>query len=148
MSLINWAQPPKLTSRRNWVENFFAETDDFFKTANWDTSFDVPAINVKDEPKFYFIEVAAPGMKKEDFKITVENGILLITSKTESMKEEKKESFLRKEFNYRNFSRSFWLPETVDANAIKAKYEDGMLKLELPKINVPERAKTRSINIS
>jgi HSP20 family protein len=148
MSLVNWNQPTRLTSRRNWIENFFAETDDFFKDFNWDKSVDVPAVNVKEEENQYLVEVAAPGMKKEDFTIRMENNILMISAKTESSSEEKKDNFVRKEFNYRNFSRSFWMPENVDANAINAAYKDGVLTLTLPKLAAPVAAPAKSIIIA
>ena len=148
MSLIKWDQPAKLASRRNWIENFFSETDDFFKDFNWDRSADVPAVNVRDEEKQYLIELAAPGMKKEDFIVKLESNILVISAKKEMLTEEKKDAYMRKEFNFRNFTRSFWMPESVDANAIKAIYEDGVLKLWLPKIPASVMSPSKSIAIS
>ena len=139
MSLIKWNEPTKLMGKRNWIENFFSETDDFFKTWNWDKGLDVPAMNVKEEKEFFMIDVAAPGMKKEDFKIEVDRGVLMISAITEEKKEEKTEEFRRQEFSYRNFKRSFWLPENVKADLITASYDNGLLKLRLPKMtNMPE----------
>lgn len=134
MSLIKWNQPAKLTGRRNWIENFFAETDDFFKTWDWDKTTDVPAMNVKEEKDAFLIDVAAPGMKKEDFKVEVDRGVLMISATTELKKEEKTEEFRRQEFSFHNFKRSFWLPENVKADQIAATYENGILKLKLPKM--------------
>ena len=143
MSLIKWNDPMKLMGKRNWVENFFAETDDFLKNWNWDVSQDVPAVNVKDEKDFFMIDVAAPGMKREDFKVEVDRGVLIISATTEEKKEEKTENFKRQEFSYRNFKRSFWLPENVMADKIEAQYENGILKLKLPKMmEIPEKVKT------
>lgn len=143
MSLIKWNDPMKLMGKRNWVENFFAETDDFLKNWNWDVSQDVPAVNVKDEKDFFMIDVAAPGMKREDFKVEVDRGVLIISATTEEKKEEKTENFKRQEFSYRNFKRSFWLPENVMADKIEAMYENGILKLKLPKMmEIPEKVKT------
>jgi len=133
MSLIKWNQPSPLTGKRNWIENFFAETDDFFKNWDWDRSNNVPAINVKEEKDAYLIEMAAPGMKKEDFKIDVEGNMLTISSEREETKEEKDKKFTRKEYNYSSFSRSFTLPDEVNREKIDAKYEDGVLKLTLPR---------------
>ena len=147
MSLIKWNEPTNLLSKRNWIENFFSETDDFFKTWNWDRGFDVPAINVKEEKEFFFIDVAAPGMKKEDFKIEVDRGVLMISATTEVKKEEKTEEFKRKEFSYRNFKRSFWLPENVKSDMILATYEDGLLKLKLPKMTNMPLEKGRMIKV-
>jgi HSP20 family protein len=143
MSLIKWNDPMKLMGKRNWVENFFAETDDFLKNWNWDVSQDVPAVNVKDEKDFFMIDVAAPGMKREDFKVEVDRGVLIISATTEEKKEEKTENFKRQEFSYRNFKRSFWLPENIMPDKIEAHYEDGILKLKLPKMmEIPEKVQT------
>jgi HSP20 family protein len=89
MSLIKWNQPSPLTGRRNWIENFFNETDDFFKNWDWDRSNNVPAMNVREEKDAFLIEMAAPGMKKEDFQVEMENGVLMISASTEEKKEEK-----------------------------------------------------------
>ena len=148
MTLIKWNQPAKLTGRRNWVENFFTETDDFFRNMDFDKSNDVPAVNVREEEKNFFIEVAAPGMKKDDFKVELDNGILLISAKTEENKFQKEEGFVRREFNYRNFQRSFWLPEMVSPENIIAHYDQGVLTLTLPKINTPSISKTKMIQVS
>ncbi len=147
MSLVKWNQPAKLTSRRNWIENFFAETDDFLKSWNWDMSHDVPAVNVKEDKEAFLIEVAAPGMKKEDFKLEIENGVLTISAVAEERKEEKTEEFRRQEFSYHNFRRSFWLPENVDGDQIMANYENGLLKLRLPKMPLTNVAKSKTIQV-
>src|SRR6187455_279986 len=81
--LYVWNQPSPLTGKRNWIENFFAETDDFFKNWDWDRGNNVPAINVKEEKEAFLIEIAAPGMKKEDFKVEMENGVLTISASAE-----------------------------------------------------------------
>ncbi|MBK7850443.1 MAG: Hsp20/alpha crystallin family protein [Bacteroidetes bacterium] len=111
---------------------------DFFDTEN--LNFDtilrkewLPPVNVLDNEKFYQIEVAAPGLKKEDFKIKIEDGILTISAETKLEKEEKEKNFTRKEFNYSSFLRSFTLPENVIESDIKAQYVDGVLRLNLAK---------------
>ena len=88
MSLVKWNEPAKLAGRRNWVENFFAETDDFFKTMNFDFTHNVPAMNVKEEKDMFMIDLAVPGMKREDFKVEVDRGVLMISASTEEKKEE------------------------------------------------------------
>ena len=148
MSLTKFNQPKSITGRRNWIENFFSETNDFMKNWEWNFSNDVPAVNVKDEEKNYLIEIAAPGMKKEDFRIELENGVLMIGAKNEDSKEEKDNGYVRREFSFRNFQRSFWMPETVDSNNITAQYEQGVLKLTVPKLNLSSPSKSRSIEIS
>lgn len=147
MSLIKWNQPSPLTGRRNWIENFFAETDDFFKNWDWDKNNNVPAVNVKEEKDAFMIEVAAPGMKKEDFKVEMENGVLMISATTEEKKEDKTSDYRRQEFSYRNFKRSFWLPENITPDKISAQYENGLLKLTLPKEPSLTASKNKMIQV-
>ena len=147
MSLIKWNQPPSLTRRRNWIENFLSESDDFFKNWDWNNNMDVPAVNVKEEKDSYLIDMAVPGMKKEDFKIDMDQGVLTISASMEDRKEEKTPEYKRQEFSYRNFKRSFWLPENVAADKIAAHYEDGLLKLTLPKKAVIESPQSKKIEV-
>ena len=143
MSLVKWNESAKLAGRRNWIENFFAETDDFFKTMNFDVALNVPAMNVKEEKEFFMIDLAVPGMKREDFNIEIDRGVLMISASTEEKKEEKTEEYKRQEFSFRNFKRSFWLPENINMDQIVATYENGLLKLKLPKMmQLPEKGKT------
>lgn len=93
----------------------------------------LPAVNIKENTSEFKVEVAAPGLKKEDFKITTEDGLLCICARHEDTREEKDENYTRKEYNFNSFSRTFALPENVKDEDIKANYEDGILKLTLPK---------------
>ena len=105
----------------------------------------VPAVNLAETDAGFHIELAAPGLNKEDFKINLDKNILSISAekKTETNTEGKKYS--RKEFGYNAFTRSFTLPETVDYNNIEAEYVDGVLKLDLAK---REEAKVQSREIA
>lgn len=115
--------------------------DDFFKP--WNEWFDngglmgrmmtVPAVNIVENKNDYTVSLAAPGMKKDDFNIDVEGNMLTISCEKEEKKEEKDEKFTRKEYNYSSFSRSFTLPEEVNRENIEAVYDNGLLKLMLPK---------------
>ncbi|WP_461076268.1 Hsp20/alpha crystallin family protein [Spirosoma flavus] len=98
------------------------------------TTTNVPAVNVKETETAFHLELAAPGLKKEDLKINVENNRLTIAYNTESKSEENTEKFTRQEFGFTSFERSFRLPKTVNADEIKAAYTDGILTLELPKV--------------
>ena len=102
---------------------------------------------VESEDKFK-IEVAAPGLEKKDFDLNIEKDYLIIESSKKEEKEVKEEKFTRREFNYASFKRSFYLPETVDANKIKAKYENGVLNITLPKMEKAEVETSRTIKIS
>ena len=93
----------------------------------------VPAVNITDNKDDFKVSLAVPGMKKEDFNIDVEGNMLTISSEKEENKEEKENQYTRREDSFSSFSRSFTLPEEVNREKIEAKYEDGVLKLMLPK---------------
>lgn len=112
--------------------------------------FSTPAVNVNEDKKRYEIEVAAPGMNKDDFNIKVDNDMLSISSEKKSEKEEKGDDkkVVRKEFMYSSFERSFRLPENVDQEKIEAKYKDGVLKIDIPKKEEEKTENNRKIEIS
>lgn len=117
--------------------------DDFINRDNFNwglsnfsnTNTTVPAVNIKETADSYKVEVAAPGMSKNDFKVTIEGNLLTISSeKSDQQEEAEGEKFTRREFSYQAFERSFTLhKEVVDVDKIQAKYEDGMLRLLIPK---------------
>lgn len=115
--------------------------DDFFRPWNdWlDTSgimgrtLNVPAVNIAESKDDFNLSLAVPGMKKNDFKIDVNGNMLTISCEKKEEKEEKEEMYSHKEYNYSSFSRSFTLPEDVNKEKIDAHYENGVLKLSLPK---------------
>ncbi len=122
--------------------------DDFFATEALDAKFNkmsVPAVNVKENDKGFLIEVAAPGLNKEDFNVELEENRLKISSKKETEKVEENEKFTRKEFSYSNFERSFTLPKSIDAKGITGNYESGVLTVSIPK--KPEESLTKKISI-
>ncbi len=108
---------------------------DIFDTANMGfNNSTMPAVNIKETKEDFVVEVAAPGMKKDDFKIELDNNFLVISSEKEEKNEEKGEGdFTRKEFSYQSFKRSFTLPKTIEDGKIEAKYNDGVLTIVLPK---------------
>jgi HSP20 family protein len=95
--------------------------------------FSDPAANIIENNDSFNLEIAAPGMVKDDFKINLENNILTISAEVEDQKREEGKNYSRKEFYYGSFSRSFTLPKTIDLENIKADYEGGILKITLPK---------------
>jgi len=94
---------------------------------------DIPAVNIQESEKQFLIELAAPGMKKDDFKINLDNQVLTISKEENKEKEEKKDNYTRREFVYNSFSRSFRLPKTILVDKIKADYKNGILMISLPK---------------
>lgn len=95
----------------------------------------LPAVNITEHGDKYLVSLAAPGLKKDDFKIDLDGNMLTISSETEEKKEEKDKRFTRKEYNYSSFSRSFTLPEEINTDKIDAKYEDGILNISLPRVD-------------
>lgn len=123
------------------LSDFF--DDDWFSVKSSDL---LPAINVSDNDGNYEIEMAVPGFKKEEFNVSIENGVLTISAKTQKEEEEKKKNYTRKEFSSKSFSRSFTLPDNIDENSIDAEYKDGVLKVLLHKSEKELPAK-RSVSI-
>ena len=107
----------------------------------------VPAVNISETDKDYLVELAAPSMKKADFKINLERNVLTISSETRQEKEEENKNFTRKEYSFSSFERSFTLPEAVNQEKIDAKYTDGVLRITLPK-KEEVLSKTKEIRIS
>lgn len=111
--------------------------DEFFKP--WNQWLDVPgikslpAVNITESGNNYMVSLAAPGLKKEDFRIDLNGNVLSISSEKEEDKETKEERFTRREYSYQSFSRSFTLPEDVADDAINALYENGELKITIPR---------------
>ncbi|MFD0863771.1 Hsp20/alpha crystallin family protein [Sungkyunkwania multivorans] len=146
MSLI------KFNNRLPWfgseMSNFF-DTDDFFNENFWNRRIvSQPALNIKETDECFEIELAAPGLEKKDFKVSVDDGYLNISAERTSEKEEKEDDFTRREFNYNSFKRSLLLPETVMQEDIKATYQDGLLKLSLNKKEEAKVHTSKEIEIS
>lgn len=124
----------ELTKRGELFPTFF---DDFFKPWNdWlgvGRSITTPAVNIVENKNHFAVTIAAPGLKKSDFNIDIEGNMLTISCEKEESKEEKDERYTRKEYNYSSFSRSFTLPQEVIKEKIEAAYENGELRITLPK---------------
>lgn len=158
MSLVksNQRRRPMWGSSLFANDPFFSELMDTRKLNNLNRIFNgddfdfSPAVNIKDHEKEYEIELAAPGLKKDDFKITMEDGILTISAEREEKSEEEKEGFVRKEFSYNSFSRSMSLPDSIDEEKdVKANYKDGVLKMKLQKKEGAQAAKKqKTIKVS
>ena len=135
MSLINWTNPTKGLQRRNLVPSLEHVFNDFFSNDLLSKEFagHIPAVNIAEKEKSYSIEVSAPGFEKNDFKVELENGLLTISGEHKTEKNEENKNFVRREFTYGSFNRSFNLVDLVDEEKIDAKYENGVLKIELPK---------------
>jgi HSP20 family protein len=114
--------------------------------SNWNTTAGSPAVNIHETKDGFHLELNAAGLNKEDIKVNIENGLLTVSfeKKEESKSDEYKT--IRREFGYRSFTRSFNLDDQVDADNVQAKYENGILKLFLPK-REPAKASTKQVSI-
>lgn len=110
--------------------------------------FNTPAVNVKENDNDFVIELAAPGLVKENFKIELDKDILTISSEAKNDTSEGKDNYTKKEFNYSTFKRSFTLPDTVNSVEILASYDNGILSVKLPKKEEAKVQPKRSIEIS
>ena len=108
----------------------------------------MPAVNIKENENNFEIELAAPGLSKKDFSINLEKKILTVSSEREVNNESENKNYMRKEFGYTSFKRSFKLPETVNTEKIKASFKNGILNIELPKMDAAKVKQTKSIAIS
>jgi HSP20 family protein len=145
---------------RNLLPSFSRlwDEDDFFNRGlmHWglsnfaDANSTMPAVNIRETESAYEVQMAAPGMKKEDFKIELDNNMLTISSeKTEERQDDGKEKYSRREFSYESFQRSFNLPkEVVDEDKIEAHYKDGMLHLTIPKKEKAKQKPAKKIEVS
>jgi HSP20 family protein len=145
-------------AKRNWnnFSIFSPMFNDFNRELlNWgnsnysSTSTTVPSVNIKEDGDNFEVEVATPGMAKDDFKITLDGNLLTISSAKEEKNEEQTDNYTRREFSYQSFQRSFELQkDVVDQDNIEARYENGMLRLTIPKKEEAKQKEPRLIDIS
>ncbi len=135
----------------SFIDNLFSRDWLDWSALNFsNTNTTLPAINIKETDNEYEIEVAAPGMKKTDFKINLDKGQLFISSEKKEEKADKESgNYTRREFSYQSFQRSFAIPENlVDGEKITARYDDGILRVKLPKREEVKPKPAREIQIA
>lgn len=134
MTLIKLNKNPKAGYQGRFLPMFDEVFNDFFGGSPANQAFNKgAAVNIKEDEKNYHLEFAAPGFEKEEFKLSLENQVLTVSAeKKNEVKEESKE-YTRREFAYSAFQRSFNLPESVNVEAIKAEYKNGILNVTIPK---------------
>ncbi|MBK8749752.1 MAG: Hsp20/alpha crystallin family protein [Saprospiraceae bacterium] len=151
MTLLKWIDPAKRVESRNMLmptmETLF---NGFFNNdlVSRDYAGYVPSVNITEKEDKYCIEVMAPGFDKSDFNVVVEDGLLKISGEHRSENETDETSFVRKEFNYGSFTRQFNLKDVVDIDNIVAKYENGILRLELAKNEKLKAKNVKQIEIA
>lgn len=145
-----------IKKNRNSFNTVPALFDDFIgrDLFNWgnsnysSTQTTVPMVNIKESADNFEVEVAAPGMDKKDFKIQLDNNLLVISSQKENEEETQQDGYSRREFSYQSFQRSFLLPkDVVDHDGILASYENGLLRLTIPKKEEAKQKGPRLIDV-
>lgn len=124
--------------------------DEFFSTTPMNRCHDgkhTPRVNISENEKSFQIDLAAPGMEKDDFKIEVKDDVLTISTEKKEEKTEEGKNYKRREFSYSAFSRSFILPELTDSENIAATYRNGVLEVSIPKKEAEASKAVRTINI-
>ena len=125
---------PKLMDDFFNNDRFLVDFNGYFPEMNFQNT--LPDANIVENKKDYHIELAAPGLDKKDFKIEIKNGILTISAEKEEETKHEDKNYISREFSYSSIFRSFTLPDNLLADKIDAKYENGILKLKLPKSEV------------
>lgn len=146
---------PRKTIHKPVLHSFFNDfmNDDFFNRSlssviGNDTSLNFPSVNVVEYENQFKLELAAPGLKKEDFNIEIEEDQIKISAEVKNEEEETTGNYRRREFNYTSFKRTFRIPENIDLEEINANYEQGVLSISLPTKEENTAEKVRRIDIS
>jgi len=141
----------RFTNHRPSVFDRFFDNDLFdWSNRNYSlTNTTLPSVNIKESDDAFEIEMAAPGLTKNDFKIELSHDLLTISSEKEIENETKEDQkFTMREFSYQSFSRTFTLPDSADADKIKAKYENGILKVLVPRKSEAKVKTAKKIEIN
>lgn len=143
MALTKWKGVAPQNTLSRYVDDFFNDT--YRRLLNWEDidshEMTVPAVNVSEQDTTFELQLAAPGMRKEDFQIDIDDNVLSITAERRAEEAGDESNFTRREFRYHSFQRQFTLPENIDEEKIEARYEDGLLKITLPKMPILETEK-------
>lgn len=139
--LSDWLNPAQLTSD-------FMDFNSEAPFSELRLGINVPSANISETLKDYLIELAAPGLERKDFKVEINNHTLTVSSEKKMEKKEEKEGYSRKEFSYNSFSRSFTIPDNTKEGSIDAKYQNGILKISIPKKEVTVSKPSREIAVS
>lgn len=138
-------QSGSLDSFQQLVDSFFGRSG---LPSLSDSAFNMPATDISENENAFSISAELPGMKKEDIKVSLHDGVLSIEAESKSEHEEKGEKQIRTERRYGKFVRRFTLGSNVDEHRVEARFEDGVLKLNIPKMRESDAPKPKSIPVS
>ncbi len=135
MTIVKWQNPYSSNLERRLSAPFKGLLEDFFGSSllNNDYASFVPGVNVSEYNNRYEIELSAPGFSKEDFKVELHKGVLTISGEYKKEEEKSDKTVYRREFNYGSFQRSFSVSDDINESAVDARYENGILKITMPK---------------
>lgn len=139
---------PAKKSSQNWLPSVF---NDFFGN-EWiaKASASMPAVNIKETPTEYTVDIAAPGLTKDDFKVKVNDDnqlVVTVQKKTEKEDKDEKGKYLRREFGYTEFQQTMILPDNIEKDKIQAKAENGVLSIDIPKKPVAPSEGSKDIEV-
>jgi len=137
-----------LPSLPSWFDDMLGKGLGTEFMSNFNTGITLPAVNVIDTDNEFIIDMAVPGLKKNDFDIDIDNNILSIGVESKSEHDENTKNYTRREFGYSSFKRTFVIPESVNVDKISADYSDGILKVHLPKKAEAKKKPLKKIKIS
>ena len=132
-------------SLSSWMDDWFSR--DFNTLASDNRRWTAPSVNIKETEDHFALEVAAPGLKKTDFNIELDNGLLTISSEKKVEDTQEEGHYTRREYSFQSFKRTFTIPDSVDAASVSAVYEDGILNVVLPKKEEAKKQPTKTIEI-
>lgn len=132
MTLVKLNQRPFEKTFNSLFEDFFQSFPSGFSGADTNANGFIPA-NIRETADGYHLELVAPGFDKQDFKVNIDKNILTVSAEKKSEEKKEEEKMIRREYSFRSFSRSFTLNDTIDAAKIAAKYDNGVLAVQLPK---------------
>lgn len=146
MNLVRWDPFRELEEMSDRLNRIFARPEarrtngkEMMTVADW-----APSVDISETDQEFHVKAELPGVKKDDVKVTLENGVLTLQGERKEEREEKGRKFHRMERSYGQFIRSFTLPDLVDDTKVKAEFKDGVLHLHLPK---SEKAKPKAIEV-
>lgn len=144
MSVVRWNPSRLIAPFSNLIDGFF-DDNELFSSMNLTSTF--PATNIEETDNAYLLTMAVPGLKKEDVNVEMDKNLLIISAEKEFSNEEVDRDYKRKEYSFKSFKRSFYLPENVNSSEIEANCKEGELTVEIPKADV-ELSKPKSIKVS
>jgi HSP20 family protein len=133
MTLVRFNQKQADKRANSFFEDFFNQFPSRLVNEDFGTANATAPVNIRESEKAYLIEVIAPGMDKGDFKVSMDNNLLTISAEKKTDNNKEGERIVRREFTCKSFARTFTLDETIQSDSIQAKYDNGVLLIELPK---------------